>query len=355
VSEPLLDDLLELAAIPAPTFAEDARVAWLERRLADEPGTRARDSVGNLIWSWGEGTIGLLVLAHVDTVFPADVPLEFTRNGARIVGPGIGDNAAAVAAVVHAVSSLLARDVPASAGAVAFTVGEEGLGDLRGARAACEALRPQAAIAVEGHGLDEVVVDAVGSVRARVRVEGPGGHSWADRGRPSALHALLQIGTELLELSTEDTPVNVGLVSGGQSINSIAGEAVLVVELRALDEEPLLRFEQALASLEVQPPLSLSVQPVGRRPAGRLDRTAPLLGLVRSACQALDLPDRLGAGSTDANAALARGIPALTLGVARGGGMHTREEWIDADSLSVGVRLLETVLAAALDGRDDRR
>lgn len=343
----MIDDLLELAAVPAPTFSEGARADWLERRLAGAPGRSERDPAGNLLWRWGAGRPRVLVLAHLDTVFPAETPLRFERSGARLVGPGIGDNAAALVTVVEAVSALL-RGAPVGPGAVAFTVGEEGLGDLRGARAACEALRPEAAIAVEGHGLDEVLVDAVGSVRARVRVAGPGGHSWSDRGTPSAIHALLALATSLLEPAGLDAPVNVGLVSGGQSINSIANKAELVVEQRALDEPTLARFEVRLGTLAVAPALTVSAELVGRRPAGRLDRTDPLLQAVRRVRAELDLPDELGAGSTDANAALAAGIPALTLGVARGGGMHTRREWIDADSLRLGLRQLEGVLTALL-------
>jgi tripeptide aminopeptidase len=343
----LLDDLLELASVPAPTFAEEPRLAWLERRLADQPGRRERDAAGNLVWSFGEGPPRLLLLAHVDTVFQEGIPLEFERRGGRVTGPGIGDNAAAVVAVVHAVSALLERQ-PVAPGAVAFTVGEEGLGDLRGAHEACERLRPGSALAVEGHGLEHVLVDAVGSVRLRVRIIGPGGHSWYDRGTSSAIHALLAVGSELAELGRPDRPVNVGLVSGGQSINSIAAEAELVVELRALEEEPLERFEAYVRGLAVASPLSLTVELVGRRPAGRLDRADPLLATVRRVRKSLDLPDRLEAGSTDANAALVRGIPALTLGVSRGGCMHTRAEWLDADSLDLGLQQLEEVLAVLL-------
>jgi tripeptide aminopeptidase len=342
VTGSLVDDVLELAAVPAPTFDEAARIEWLERRLVTAPGRRSRDAAGNLVWSWGDAQPQLLLLAHVDTVFPHDVPLRFERVGHRLVGPGIGDNAAAVVAVVHAVCALLAE--PVGPGAVAFTVGEEGLGNLRGAHAACEGLRPVAVIAVEGHGLERVLVDAVGSVRARVRVVGPGGHSWEDRGTPSAAHAMLELGARLVELGSRDAPVNIGLLSGGQSINTVAAEAELMVELRSFDERLLADFERHLLGLEVDPPLTVSVEVAGRRPAGRLDRASPLLESVRGVRATLGLPDVLDAGSTDANAALARGIPALTLGVAEGGGMHTRDEWIDAASLDLGMFQLRRVL-----------
>jgi acetylornithine deacetylase/succinyl-diaminopimelate desuccinylase-like protein len=343
----LEDEIVELAGIPAPTFAEEARLAWIERRLAGAPGRRRRDGAGNLVWSWGEGRPRLLVMAHVDTVFPVETPLRFRREGSFLVGPGIGDNAAAVVVTIHVLEELLAS-CPLAPAAAAFTVGEEGLGNLRGARAVCEELAPEAAIAVEGHDLEKVIIDAVGSMRVRLRVTGPGGHSWVDRDLPSAIHALLRIGNELLSRSTRETPVNVGLVSGGRSVNAIAAEAELVAEMRALDDAPLDAFAELLAELSVPGPLTVSVETLGRRPAGRTPPDAPLLADVRRVRAELGLPDTSGDGSTDANAALALGIPALTLGVSCGSGMHSDEERIDAASLELGRRQLDEVLRRVL-------
>jgi acetylornithine deacetylase/succinyl-diaminopimelate desuccinylase-like protein len=252
-----------------------------------------------------------------------------------------------VAVALRVVEKLLVRD-RLGPGAVAFTVGEEGAGGLRGARAVCDRLEPEAFVALEGHGLDGVVVDAVGSVRARLAVDGPGGHSWRDRGRPSAVHALLVLGGELLRLAKDDAPVNVGLVSGGRSVNTIADHGELVVEGRALEEAKLDAFAAALERLEAPPGLSLAVEPLDRRPSGRLAPEAHLLAVVREVREELGLPDRLEAGSTDANAALAAGIPALGLGVARGSGMHSLAERIDAASLELGARQLEGVLRRLL-------
>jgi acetylornithine deacetylase/succinyl-diaminopimelate desuccinylase-like protein len=348
-TEQLVADVLEVAAIPAPTFAEEARLDWLDEHLISAPGQRSRDAAGNLVWRWGDDWPELAVLAHVDTVFPAETPLSFRREDGRLIGPGIGDNAAAVVVALHAVSEFLGEQ-PARPGALVFTVGEEGLGNLSGAIAACEGLQPAAVVAVEGHGLERVLVDAVGSARVRIRVEGPGGHSWVDRGRPSAVHGLLALGQDLLAYATPEHPVNLGTISGGQSVNTIAGEAELVAEMRSLDEEPLDAFVAAADSLAVQEPLAVAVDGVGRRPAGRLDRASPLLAAVRSVRRDLGLPDELEAGSTDANAALARAIPAVALGCSYGQGMHTTGEWIEADALKLGLRqlagVLERVLAA---------
>ena len=345
----LRENVLALASIPAPTFAEGRRLDWLEAQLSMRPGSYERDRVGNLVWRLGSGRLRVLVLAHVDTVFSEDVPHVFRQEGARIIGPGIGDNAAAVAVCVQVAGELATEDGHASL-AVAFTVGEEGLGNLHGAREACERLRPEVVVAVEGHGLGHVLVDAIGSIRARIRVSGTGGHSWADRGRPSAVHALVEICTTLIGLGTPETPVNIGTISGGQSVNTIAADSECVVEMRALDEASLTEFSEVLDSLVAPAGLTRTIEFVGNRPAGRLDREHPLLAAVRAARAEIGLPDVLGAGSTDANAALAYGIPALTLGVAHGGNMHTLEEWIDSQSLAIGaeqvLRVLRFLVAA---------
>jgi acetylornithine deacetylase/succinyl-diaminopimelate desuccinylase-like protein len=343
----LVEDIVEIARIAAPTFAEEPRIEWIERRLRGSAGSRRRDAAGNLLWTWGDGSPRLLLTAHVDTVFAAEIPLEVRAEGDRLAGPGVGDNAAAVAVAIHVVSTVLERNELAP-GAVAFTVAEEGLGNLRGAHAACEALRPQAVVALEGHGLSSVVVDAVGSVRARVAARGPGGHSWSDRGSPSAIHTLVDTAGALLAHATPETPVNIGLISGGRSINTIADEAHLMLEMRALEEEPLERFAAALESKRHTSAVSISVEAVGRRRAGRLPRDSALLASIRTVRGELGLPDALESGSTDANAALALGIPAVSLGVARGGGMHTLAEWIDSSTLTLGAAQVEGVLLELL-------
>jgi tripeptide aminopeptidase len=333
------DELAGFAAIAAPTGAEDARLAWLERRLEDAPGRRSRDGAGNLVWRGGEGRPELLVMAHVDTVFEAATDLTVRREGDALIGPGIGDNATAVMALVWVLGGL--ADLPAGL-VVAFTVGEEGLGNLRGARHVCAELAPAAVIALEGHGLDNVVTEHVGSVRARLAVHGPGGHSWWDRGTPSAVHALIEIGGALVA-----DGANVGCFSGGGAVNAIADTAEMLVELRSPHDGDLARFERGLRALSLAEPLTLACEIVGRRGAGRIDPGAPLVRRVLDARRAVGLPERFGSGSTDANAAAALGIPAVALGCAAGSGMHTPRERIDLRSLELGCRQLEAILRPA--------
>jgi tripeptide aminopeptidase len=346
----LVEEVIALAEVPAPTFAEEERLAWLERRLEGAPGARRRDGAGNLIWSWGTGRPRLVVAAHVDTVFPAGTDLTVRREDDDLVGPGIGDNAAAVVVALRVTEALLraTEGERLAPGAVAFTVGEEGLGDLRGAREVVRELDPEALIALEGQMLDEVVVDAVGSLRARLTVRGPGGHSWQNRGGASAIDGLLALAAELRALSEPDAPVNLGTISGGRSVNTIADRAELLVERRALEQAPLREFESALGALALPEPLAVEVEMVGRRPAGRLDRAAPLLSAVLSVRSRLGLEPRLAQSSTDANAALAAGVPALCIGCSRGSSMHALDERIDASTLELGVAQLDGVMREML-------
>lgn len=332
------EELAEFTAIPAPTGTEDARLAWLEERLSERPGERRRDEVGNLVWRFGTGRPRLLLMAHVDTVFAGLDTIEIIRENGELVGPGVGDNAAAVMAVIWALEGLPSISPGI---AVAFTVGEEGLGNLRGSLHACRELEPAMAIAVEGHGLDEVVTEHVGSTRARVTVLGPGGHSWSDRGTPSAIHALLSLGDQLAR-----SGANIGLIAGGQAVNAIAGHAELLVERRSLDQSELDAFEAEVSRLRVEPSLRLECEIVGRRPAGQIGVDHPLVRKILDVRRALGLSDRRGSGSTDANAAAALGIPAVSLGCARGSGIHTTHERIDVGSLELGCRQLGAVIGA---------
>lgn len=344
--EPVVADTAALATIPAPPGAEADRIAWLTRRLRGAPGDRSVDEVGNLVWRLGEPPYELALLSHVDTVFGADVAHGVVERDGWLCGPGVGDNSLAVATTIAVVERLAAA--PHRPLAVVFTVGEEGLGGLRTARHACRTIEARQVIALEGHGLDTVYADAVGSVRARVELTGPGGHSWWDRGRPSAVHGLVDVLSGLLNDVPTGVALNVGHVVGGDAVNALAGHAEALVEGRGLDGEPLNRLADRLAELPVPDGLRLACTFLDRRPPGRLDRSHPLLAAVRAERAALGLRDHIGDGSTDANAALARGIPALALGCARGADMHALAERIELASVPLGVAQLDRVLRRLL-------
>ena len=337
-------DAVALAELDGGTGHEQVRIDWLLRRLADAPGSRHVDGAGNLVWTFGPAPYRLAVLAHVDDVFGEATERGVTERDGWLCGPGIGDNAIAVATAVAVCEH--ARPGPL---AVVFTVGEEGLGGLRGAHHACRELAPEAVLALEGHGADRVFTEAVGSLRVRLTVTGPGGHSWWDRGRPSAVHELVSLLHALTGTAAAPLSVNVGLLDGGTGVNAIAARASAAVEWRATDQAALDRQETALADLTVSPGLELRVERLDRRPAGSVPLSHPLAAAVLRARRAVGLPEVTGDGSTDANAALAAGIPAVALGCCEGENMHAPNERIRADSIGTGAGQLRAVLAEIME------
>ena len=346
----IIADAVALAELPGGTGHERVRIDWLNERLAASPGSRHVDGVGNLVWTFGPPPYRLAVLVHVDDVFGEQTARGVIRRDGWLCGPGIGDNAIAVATAVAVIERALAGPGEKPL-AVVFTVGEEGLGGLRGARHACRELAPEAVLALEGHGPDRVFTDAVGSLRVRLTVTGPGGHSWWDRGRASAVHELVRLVTGMIASVPAPLSVNVGLVDGGTGVNAIAARASATVEWRATDQAALDRQEAALAELatEVSPGLRLEAERLDRRPAGSVPLAHPLVAAVLRARRAVGLPDATGDGSTDANAALAAGIPAVALGCCVGEDMHAPTERIRADSIATGASQLQAVLAEILD------
>lgn len=350
-----LSYLARIAQTPAPTFEEGERADLMARLWEDLGYETARDEVGNVLARvtppGTEGKPALLLAAHLDTVFARGTDVRVREERGRLIGPGVGDNSASLAVV-----TALLRDLRGHEGRlrrplwVAANVGEEGLGDLRGAKHLLARHRERlgAFIAVDGY-LGVAVTRAVGVRRYRAIFLGPGGHSWGDQA-PSALHALGVAIHDLYALPRPVSPrttLNVGLASGGTSVNSIAGSAELLLDLRSLDPEALdeldTRAQGALHAAARQSGVSLRLERVGDRPGGDL-HSQPLLDLAREAAREVHTDLRLASSSTDANAAAPYGLPAIALGVYRGGNAHREDEWVQASSLGPGLRFLRRVV-----------
>jgi len=320
------------------------------RRLLTEAGAQpTTDAAGDVLARFGppDGPAAI-VAAHLDTVFPAGTPLDPRREGDRLHGPGIGDDCLGLAALLH-LARRLAGDAPQRPVLIAATVGEEGLGDLRGARAVLDAHACDAFVAVEGHGRDTLQVAGIGSARLRARLSGPGGHSWGDRGTPSAVHALAGALHAAIE-AAGGAHLNVGVVAGGTSINTIAAEAVAELDLRDGDDAALEATTGRVAAAlraALPPGVDLELEPIGRRPAGTTPRDHPLPAAARAARAAAGLPAaEETASSTDANAALGRGIPAVGVGLTHGADAHRLDEHVDLEPLEAGIAALEHLTRA---------
>jgi acetylornithine deacetylase/succinyl-diaminopimelate desuccinylase-like protein len=353
-----LQDAERICAMPAPPFGEGPRAALVVEMLADAGAAATIDAAGNVIARLGpdDGDPPVVFAAHLDTVFAAGTPIAFTRGGDRLAAPGIGDNSLGVAGLLHLARHLRDRArAPRTPIALVATVGEEGLGDLRGAKALLDTQPCHAFIAVEGMMADTITVAAVGSLRYRVTVSGPGGHSWSDRGTPSAVHGLVgALHAALAEAAAHDgLAFSIGTIRGGTIVNAIADQASAELDLRAEDDALLRQAGDAITAAltaTATDGLTTTIDVIGDRPGGRLAAGHPLLALARHARERAGLPPaEEGPASTDANAAYGRGIPAICVGITTGGNAHRLDEYIDLPPIAGGLSAL-ALLADEIGG-----
>lgn len=357
---------VKIQQIPAPTFEEGQRAEFVRTMFQQEALQEvSQDAVGNVYARLaGQGTAPpLVVSAHLDTVFPRETKLEVKRQGRRIYAPGLGDNALGVAALFGLVWQLRARGTPLPGDVwLVANVCEEGLGDLRGMRAVVERFGAgvQAYVVIEGLSLGFIQHRGLGVQRYRIEAHTRGGHSWSDYGQPSAIHELAGLAARLIAIPLPEQPrttLNVGRIGGGASVNVIAADAWLELDLRSENRQALadlIRQVENLVGTASRPGVRFEAQVIGQRPSGELSPTHPLIRLAQACLQEQGFEAKLTIGSTDANIPLSRGLPAIVLGVTRGGGAHTLEEFIETESVGKGLeQLAEFATRAWSPGLDE--
>jgi tripeptide aminopeptidase len=365
----ITDQQIAITEIPAPEFAEKERGAFVAKLFAANGLDVHTDAIGNVIGERAGATAKdvILVVAHLDTVFPANTPVTVKRTQGRLEAPGISDDGAGLAAVVGLARAMDQTKLKTQATVVfCADVGEEGEGNLRGIRELMSTYksRIRAVIALDGAATDYVTTVGLGSRRLEVSISGHGGHSWSDFGMPNPITALARGIVEFSRIQVPDEPrttFNFGVISGGNSVNSIPTEADVKVDLRSEDDAELSRLEtelrktfasavgEEMAAASESSPLKLRINVIGIRPAGKLARDSPLLAALESADRYLGNRSRLESSSTDANLPLSQGIPAIAIGAGgQGGGSHSLDEWYDPAGRELGLkRALLTILAVA--------
>jgi len=353
-----------ICAIPAPTFSEERRAAFVQEEFAAQGLDAWIDEAGNVCARRrGRGRGVLLLTAHTDTVFPASADLSVYQEGDRLVGPGIGDNSLSVAALLTLPQILDQADVQTGSDLVlCANTGEEGLGNLRGMRHAVATYRDDltAVIVLEGHHLGRVYNQAVGSRRLRITVTAPGGHSWGAFGQASAIHVLGDMIAAIAQLPVPAEPkttFNVGMIDGGVSINTIAPRATMTLDLRSVDPTSLTHLISRVGAIveaasDAARGVSVHSEIIGDRPGGVIPADAPVIQATLDTLQALGLDPQLAAGSTDANIPIAEGIPAVCIGLTTGEHAHRRDEYIDIPPLAAGLKQLALLVAHVGSGAE---
>ncbi len=358
LSERVLDLAIAIQQIPAPTFGEARRAQFLERQFMEngcsDVGSDARGNVYARLP--GTGTRPpLVVSAHLDTVFPDDTQLAVRKTGDRIFGPGIGDNSLGVAGLLGLCWALQHNGaaLPGDVWLVGNTA-EEGLGDLSGMRAVVERFQaePLAYIVLEGMALGQIYHRALHVRRYRVEVKTRGGHSWVDFGRPSAIHELSRLISQLADLPVPKQPrtsYNVGTIQGGTSINTIAPLARMDLDLRSEEAAGLAQLEAILNQLisrANRPDVVVESTVIGSRPGGELPKEHPLVQLAMQVLVEEGIQPKLNIGSTDGNIPLSKGYPAVTVGLTTGRGAHTVDEYIKIAPVQSGLNQLINIVRA---------
>jgi acetylornithine deacetylase/succinyl-diaminopimelate desuccinylase-like protein len=369
-----VDDIVKITQIPSAPFKEQARANAFAEMLRKRGLDATIDEEGNVLAlrKGSEPGPAVVVSAHLDTVFPEGTDVTVKRDGTRLKAPGVGDDSAGLATLLALVDAMNAGKVQTRSDVLFVgTVGEEGLGDLRGVRylftKGAYQGKIRAFFSLDGSGLDGMTTGATGSKRYRVAFKGPGGHSYGAFGIVNPMVALANTVTDLYKIQVPADPrttYSASVVGGGTSVNAIPDDVWLEVDMRSASADELAKLEKQFLAIvprsvdaensarSTQPgKISAELKPIGDRPAGGTAPGADIIRFAEAAYRAEGLTVEKDTSSTDSNIPMSLGIPAVTMSrVAEGGRAHAPDEWIDvskAPNVKLKRILLSTILATA--------
>jgi tripeptide aminopeptidase len=364
---------LALCRIPAPTFLEQERAEWMAAQFCSIGCHASIDRAGNVLATLDPTAKGpyIALTAHLDTVLTPRSKDEITVDpDGKFRGPGVSDNGAGLAALLAVARALKSsprlEDICSDLLFVA-NVGEEGEGNLSGMRFLCRqsalAKKIGAFLILDGATTDHITNRALGSRRFEITFTGPGGHSWSDYGVANPVHALSRAVALFSEVRLNGSPkssINVGIIEGGTSINTIAPLARAKVDIRSESNEKLDELVELLngsieRSQEVENQratggkVAVRIREIGSRPAASIAEDAPILAYLRAVDAHLGIRSHLDCASTDANIPMSLGIPALSIGAGgQGGGAHTAQEWFKPEGRDLGLKRVLLTLCLLL-------
>jgi tripeptide aminopeptidase len=359
--EQILELTVQIQQIAAPTFGEGPRAEFIRQCFLDLGAKEVSiDDFGNVYTrlSGESEKAPIVVSAHLDTVFPHGTELTSSRNPEKISGPGIGDNSLGLAGLLGLYRAF--HESRAEQGEkyaligdlwLVANTGEEGLGDLKGMKAVVDRFgnQPMAYIVLEGMALGQIYHRGLGVRRYRIRVNTKGGHAWVDYGSPSAIHELAELVIKIKKIPVPAEPrssMNVGVISGGTSVNSIAAQASCELDLRSENNNILNSMIERVewlvkaADRKGGEAVRVGAEVIGNRPAGEIQAHHPLVNAAINCYARHGIKAKLNIGSTDANEPLNRGLPAICVGLTTGGGSHTTGEYIDIRPVTQGMEIM---------------
>jgi tripeptide aminopeptidase len=357
--ERFLEHTQLIQSIPAPTFAEGERSAWMYSQFKQMGlSVLDQDPLGNVFACISGGEKApLIISAHLDTVFPIAQDLQVIRTQNKLIGPGIGDNALGLATLIELSEDLQKSDLAGDIWLVA-NVGEEGLGNLMGMRKVVNRFEDRACayLILEGMAYGHIYIRGLPVRRYRILTLGSGGHSWIHKQRPSAIDALVKVAHRIIDIPLPESPrttLNIGTIEGGTSINSVASQASFELDLRSESESILEDLIQSILRTVHDRPIpgiDIEMESIGSRPGGGINPEHQLVQAARRALLDSGLEQcYLDSGSTDANIPLSQGLPAICVGLTRGGNAHTPQEFIEIQPIHAGYQSVLAMIYSILD------
>jgi acetylornithine deacetylase/succinyl-diaminopimelate desuccinylase-like protein len=364
----VIDEGIRIQQIPAPTFAEKQRAEYVLSQFVamglQETYIDEQYNVYGVLKGKHAGS-GLMMMAHTDTVFPIETDLRIQRIGDEIIyGAGIGDNSLGVAGILGFLKYLCeSSHTPTCDVWFVATSCEEGLGDLNGVKKAYQRLQDKIGVVIniEGLAFGHVYHAGISVHRLHITAQTEGGHSWLHFGRPNAIHVLMQLGNKITQLTPSVNPrstFNIGVVEGGQSINSIASEAGFWLDLRSENQGELEKLKSAVQKLikdSESDGVKIRAEVVGSRPSGYIDPKHVLIQGALGALEEVGTRGTLESGSTDGNIPLYHGCPTVTIGITRGGNAHRTDEFMEVAPVKHGMQQLILLALATLDAHSQHK
>jgi tripeptide aminopeptidase len=353
IAQWVIEEGIRIQQIPSPTFEEEQCATYVLGRFADFGLKELQIDEQKNVYGLLKGTskaLGVMMMAHTDTVFPMETDLTVNRMGDDIiVAPGIGDNSLGVSGMLGFLKYLQDSNTtpPCDIWFVATSC-EEGLGDLNGVRHAYAKLKDKIGVVInlEGLALGHVYHAGISVHRLHITIETEGGHSWLHFGKQSAIHILMQIGARISNIHPPKNPrttYNIGIIEGGQSVNSIASEAGLWLDLRSEEQGELDKLKAQITSIlksYTQDDVKIIAKVVGNRPSGYINPKHALIEGAMTALQMVGIRGTLENGSTDGNIPLSEGCPTVTIGITRGGNAHRLDEFMEISPVKQGMKQL---------------
>lgn len=363
-------DLIRLTEVPAPPFGEHKRgELFREMLIAEGAQDVTIDSIGNVLYlrKGRNGKKTVVLDAHLDTVFPVETDVKVKHHGDTLLAPGIIDDTRGLAVLLQIVRVLNQSNIVTDNNILfVASVGEEGPGDLRGVRYLLQHRTVDSWISLDAGegGFGGITNGALGSVRYKVTVKGPGGHSWGAFGTGNTHHALARAidyftreATQYISQPGPKTSFNVGVIGGGTSVNSIPFESWMEVDMRSEDASRLADIDKIFQNsirkgvddynmtLAKGPHLTVQFKRTGYRPSGATAADHPLVTHTGYVISYFGEKPEMGINSTNSNIPISRGIPAVTIGMGgKGGHPHSLAEWWMPDANATAAEKMVLVL-----------